>query len=75
MEATYIYIGVYGGLPCRAYYESFCAVGAIPHAGMADGPVICSIWNTNSDNEHASAKVVPNSIGVRSGCMFGVELV
>ena len=63
MEKACVYIGIHSWILNGACYESLCAVGAIPHAGVANVDALCRIWNTDSKDECEGEKVDSHRIG------------
>ena len=75
MAAACIHISVHVRISDGARYESIRTVRTIPYANMADVDAICCIWCSDCKDECEGTKMVPDSIGDRSGGLFGVELV
>ena len=42
---------------------------------MADVDAVCSVWDTDSEDECESAEVVADGAGAGGGSLFGLELV
>ena len=75
MATACVLVGIYSRVSYCVSNESFCTIGAIPHASMANGSAIRGLWSSSSEDKCESTKVVPDSTSARSGGMSGMELV
>ena len=55
--------------------KQFCTFRAVPYADMADVDAICSVWNTDCEDECEGAEMVADSVSAGGCGLFGVELV
>ena len=54
MATPRFYISLYVRIHGCVGDESFCSIGSIPHADMADVDVVCSVWDTGGESECAA---------------------
>lgn len=75
MATACVHNRIYVGLSYVFGVKQFCTFRAVPYADMADVDAVCSVWDTDSEDECESEEMVADGAGAGGGSLFGLELV